>query len=120
MVKFVCKRTTDDGYPQINTLKDRTYLSDWRSFFVSFVSFSICMPRLTDRITNVMIATNSAIRLITESTLIKLTSFQQEREDIASSLKEERTTATVMVILYGDMPRKIILTNASNNTVTDE
>ena len=78
------------------------------------------MPRRTDKITSVMIATIRAIKLITVSALIKLTSFQKEREDIASSLKEERTTATVMVILHGDMPRKIILTNASNNTVTDE
>ncbi len=78
------------------------------------------MPRLTDRITNVMIATNSAIRLITESTLIKLTSFRQEREDIASSLKRRENNRHRYGDPVRDFPRKIILTNASNNTVTDE
>ncbi len=59
------------------------------------------MPSWIALITRAIIAITRAIKLITESTLIKLTSFREEREDIASSLEIERTTATVMVILCG-------------------
>ena len=64
------------------------------------------MPSWIALITRAIIAITRAIKLITESTLIKLTSFREEREDIASSLEIERTTATVMVILCGTTSTK--------------
>ena len=111
-------RITDDGYPQYSTINDRDYLEDGRSFFAFIESLLICMPRRMAIMTRVMMATTRAIKLTTNSALISRPPFL--REVIASSLKKIRENNRHR---YGDpmrvLPRKTILADASNNTVTE-
>jgi hypothetical protein len=77
------------------------------------------MPSWIALITRVIIAITRAIKLITESTFIKLTSFPKGKRGYCflSGNREDNRHR------YGDPVRnyfrKIIVTNASNHTVTD-